>query len=86
MSRDRISTSEREHMIGKRLLTAIKLVLADLAALERPAVAASLAGLLVPVVVAVAGVPVSAAEVAGWLVLAGGVAALLQKLASGKAG
>lgn len=64
----------------KNLLAAIKLALADIAKLETPAMAAAVAGVVVPIIVAIAGVKVTAAEVGGWLILADGIAATLQKL------
>lgn len=64
----------------KKLLAALRLVLADLSGLSKPAVASAVAGIVVPIAVAVCGVHVTAAEVGGWLIIAGGVAATLQKL------
>ena len=69
----------------KKLLAAVQLVLRDLKNLEKPAVAAAVAAIVVPILVAVFGVKLTAAEVGGWLLIAGGVAATLQKLTSGQA-
>ena len=64
----------------KKLLAAVQLVLRDLKNLEKPAVAAAVAAIVVPILVAVFGVKLTAAEVGGWLLIAGGVAAAtLQK-------
>lgn len=67
------------------ILTAVKLVLADIAKLETPAVATAVAGIAVPIIVAIAGVKVTAAEVGGWLVIADSIAATFQKLPAAKA-
>ena len=67
-----------------RILSAFRDVLADLAHLETPTIAAALAAVIAPIAVALAGVHVTAAELAGWLVIAGGVAATLQKLLAPK--
>lgn len=64
----------------KKLAAAAKLVLADLSQLNKPAVASAIAAVVVPIVASVAGVQVTAAEVGGWLVITGAVAATLQKL------
>lgn len=69
----------------KKLTAAMRLVLADLAKLRVPSIAAAVAGPVVPLVVALVGVDVTAAEVGGWLTIAGAAAAMLQKLASGQA-
>jgi hypothetical protein len=69
----------------KTFSAAVRLVLQDLSALETPAIATLVAGVLVPIIAAVAGVNITAAELAGWLALAGAAAATLQKLFSGQA-
>lgn len=69
----------------KNVLAAAKLLLADATKLETPAVASAVAGVLAPIIAAVAGVDVTAAELAGDLVLFGGVAAVLQRLPAAKA-
>lgn len=69
----------------KNVTAAVRLVLADLAKLRVPSIAAAVAGPVVPLVAALAGVDVTAAEVGGWLTIAGTAAAMLQKLASGQA-
>lgn len=69
----------------QKVLAAVQLVLGDLKALETPAVATSIAGIAAPIVAAVAGAHITAGELAGWLVIVGGVAATLQKLFSGQA-
>lgn len=63
-----------------KLITAGKLAIADIAKLQTPALATAIAGGLAPIVAALLGVDVTAAELAGDLIAAGGVAALLQKL------
>lgn len=62
------------------ILRAIQLVLDDVRRLGVPATATAAAGVLVPLIAAVAGLDVTAAELAGWLIAAGGVAATLEKL------
>lgn len=69
----------------KNALAALKLLLADVAKLDAPAVATAAAGVLAPIIAAVAGVNVTAAELGADLFLAGTIAALLQKLTSGQA-
>jgi hypothetical protein len=64
----------------KNVKQAIRLVLADLSGLSKPAVALSVAGVVAPIVAAVLGVDVTAAELAADLAVAGGIAATLQKL------
>jgi hypothetical protein len=59
---------------------ALRLVLSDLSGLSKPAVALSAAGIIAPIVAAIAGVDVTAAELAADLAVAGGIAATLQKL------
>lgn len=67
------------------LKKALALVVKDAAGLSRPAVAASAAGIAAPIIAAVLGVDVTAAELAADLALAGGIAATLQKLTAVKA-
>jgi redox-sensitive bicupin YhaK (pirin superfamily) len=69
----------------KNVLSAVKLILGDIAQLQAPVLATAVATVLVPIIAAVAGANITAAELAGWLVLAGSVAATLQKVFSGQA-
>lgn len=69
----------------QKVLAALKLILADFAKLEAPTLATVVAGAVVPIIAAVAGANITAAELAGWLVLAGSLAATLQKVFSGQA-
>lgn len=69
----------------KIALAALKLVLADIAKFQVPTYAVAVAGVVVPIAVAVAGVNITPAEVGGWLVVAGAVAATVEKLTSGQA-
>lgn len=64
----------------RKFTAAVKLVLADLAQLNKPAVASAIAAVAVPLLAAVAGLQVTAAEVGGWLLIAGAASATLQKL------
>ena len=72
----------------KNLLAALRLVLADIASLGSTgnrALVGVIAGAIVAVVAAVAGVHLTAAEVTGWLLIAAGIAATLEKLTAVKA-
>ena len=69
----------------KTVLAALKLVLADLSKLSIPTYATAAAGVLAPIIAAIAGASVTPAEVGGWLLIAGGAAAAVEKLASGQA-
>lgn len=69
----------------KTVMAALKLVLADIAKFQVPTYAVAVAGIITPIIVAVAGVHITAAEVGGWLVVAGAVAATVEKLTNGKA-
>lgn len=66
-------------------LTAVRLVLSDIAGLQVATKAAAVAAVVVPVAASIAGAHLTVAEVTGWLVLAGGVAASLEKVTSGQA-
>lgn len=69
----------------KNVLTAAKLLVSDIAKLEAPTLAMAVATPLVPIIAAVAGANITAAELGGWFILAGTVAATLQNLFSGRA-
>lgn len=69
----------------QKVIAALKLVLADIARFQVPTYATAVAGIVVPIVAAVAGVHITPAEVGGWLIIAGGAAAAVEKLTSGKA-
>lgn len=64
------------------VVAVLKALLSDVAKLETPALATAVAAVLVPIIVAIAGVTVTAPELAGWLVVLGTIAAGLQKNAS----
>lgn len=69
----------------KNVLAALKLVLADLTKLEVPTIATAVAGVAAPIVLALFNVDFAPGVIAGWLTLAGGAAATLQKIVSGQA-
>lgn len=69
----------------KQVLAALKLVLADLAKLEIPTIATAVAAVAAPVILALFNVDFAPGVIAGWLTLAGAVAATLQKIVSGQA-
>lgn len=69
----------------QKVLVALKLLVQDIAKLGVPTVATAVAGVLAPIVAAVAGANVTTAEVAGWLVIAGAVAGVVENLTSGRA-
>lgn len=69
----------------QNVLAAVKLILGDIAQLHVAALATAVAAVLAPIVAAVAGANITAAELAGYLVIAGGVAGVLQKILSGQA-
>jgi hypothetical protein len=69
----------------KQVLAALKLVLADIAGLQTVTKAAAVAAIVVPIAASIAGAHLTVAEVTGWLAIAGGVAAALEKVTSGQA-
>jgi hypothetical protein len=54
-------------------------VLADAARLQNPTLAASVSAVLVAVLASVAGVNLTTAEVGGWIIAAGAIAATVEK-------
>lgn len=69
----------------KTVLAAAKLLLKDIAGLSKPTLATAVAGIVVPIAASILGAHLTVAEVSGWLVIAGGLAGTLEKVANGKA-
>ncbi len=66
----------------KNIITALKLVIKDIAALGQPAnrpLVAAIVAAIIAVAAAVAGVKLTVAEVSGWIVIAAGIAATIEK-------
>lgn len=63
-----------------KVLAALKELGADVAQLQKPTLAAAAAGLVLPILSAFGVVDITAAELAGDLVLAGAAAGVLEKL------
>lgn len=68
-----------------QVLTALKLVVADLAKLEIPTYATAVAGVLVPIILGITGTNFDPAVLAGYVTLVGTVAGVVQKIFSGQA-